>query len=74
MSLLLSRSIFFIDDEPKYDVFDFNDIHSVDFNFDVISVCDTFAISLDLKPLLESVKYAFLGPDKSLLKMDLRGH
>jgi len=39
---------------------------SVAFIVDVVSACDTSAISLDLKPLPNSLKYAFVGPDVSL--------
>jgi len=56
---------FFMDDEPKYDVFDFN-MCLVDFITDVIFAYDTSTVSLDLKPLPASLKYAFLGLDESL--------
>ena len=55
----------FMDDEPKYDVFDFN-MCLVDFITDVIFAYDTSTVSLDLKPLPASLKYAFLGLDESL--------
>jgi len=57
---------FLVDDEPKYDVFDFNDAHSVDFIPKVASTYDTFAAPLDLKPFPNSIKYALLGHDESL--------
>ena len=57
---------FFIDDEPEYNVFDF-DMWSMDFIAEVIFVCDTSAISLDIKPLPDSFKYVFLVPHESLL-------
>jgi len=56
---------FFVDDEPKYNVFDF-DTCSVDFIVDVASAYDTSTISLDLKSFPNFLKYAFLGPDESL--------
>ena len=60
---------FFMRDEPKYDVFDF-DMCVMDFITDVVSTCDTSTISstisLDLKPLPDSLQYAFLGLDEFL--------
>ena len=55
----------FVDDEPEYNVFDF-DICSVDFIAIVAFAYDTSTISLELKSFPDSLKYAFLGPDKSL--------
>ena len=49
---------FFMNDEPEYDVFDF-DTSSVDFIAEIASACDTSTVSLDLKPLHDSLKYAF---------------
>ena len=54
-----------MDDEPEYDVFDF-DTYSVDFIAEIASACDTYSVSLDLKPLLNSLKYAILSPNESL--------
>ena len=51
---------FFINDEPEYDVFDFNDACLVNFIAEVASICDTSTVPLDLKPLPESLKFAFL--------------
>ena len=56
-----------MDDEPKHDVFDFKNACSVDFVDDLVFACDAFAISLNLKPLPNSLKYIFLVPDESLL-------
>jgi len=55
---------FFMDDEHKDDVFDF-DTCFVDFMADVFA-CDTSTVSLDLKPLPDSLKYVFLGANESL--------
>jgi len=55
-----------MDDEPEYDVFDFNDACSVDFIAKFSFTCDTSAAPLDLKTLPDSLKYAFLGRDESL--------
>ena len=40
-----------VDDEPEYDVFDFNDACSMDFITKFSFACDTSAVSLDLKRL-----------------------
>ena len=32
---------------------------------EVASTCDTSAVALDLKPLIDFLKYAFLGQDES---------
>ena len=50
---------FFMDDELEYNVLDFNNACFVDFITDIASACDTYAISLDLKLLANSLKYAF---------------
>ena len=63
--LAIEYESFFMDDEPQYDMFDF-DTCSVDFIAEIASTCDTSAVSLDLKPLLKSRKYAFLGPNELL--------
>ena len=61
---------FLIDYEPEYDVFEFGDLCSTaDCLVTVISESTTESISpvaLELKPLTDSLKYAFLGPDESL--------
>ena len=57
---------FLMDDEPEYDVFDFDDACSIDLITEVVSACDTFVVSLDLKLLPDSLKYAFLRHDESL--------
>ena len=46
-------------------IFDF-DTCFMDFIADIASACDTSVVLLDLKPLSDSLKYAFLGPNKSL--------
>jgi len=56
---------FFVDAEPGYDVFDF-DTYFMVFIAEITSTCDTFGVSLDLKPLADSLKYAFLSPNESL--------
>jgi len=43
---------FLMDDEPEYDVFDFNDACSMDFITEVASACDTPAAPLDMNPCL----------------------
>ena len=58
MSLLLNDS-FLLDDEPGYDVFNFNDVCPIDFIAEVASACDTSAPSLNLKPLLDYLTYVF---------------
>ena len=50
---------FFMNNRPEYDVFDFDDVHSMDFVVDVVSICHTYIISLDRKPLADSLKYFF---------------
>jgi len=55
-----------MDDEQEYDVFDFDDVCSVDFITYVATTCDTSTIQLNPKLLSESLKYAFLGYDESL--------
>jgi len=57
---------FLVDDEPKYDVLDFNDVCSKDFINKVASICNISAAPLDLKPLPDSLNYAFLGHDGCL--------
>ena len=50
---------FLVDDEPKYDVFDFNDACSMDFITKVASACHTSAAPLDLKTLLSLLSMLF---------------
>jgi len=57
---------FLMDNEPEHDMFDFNDACSVDFIIEVAFSYDTYVVSLDLKSLPNSLKYAFLGHDDSL--------
>jgi len=61
---------FFIDDEPENDVFEFDDLCSTaDCLLAALSEFDTESVSpivLELKPLTDSLEYAFLGPDESL--------
>jgi len=62
---------FLIDDEPEYDVFEFDELCSVaDCLFTNVSESAHKSISpptLELKPLPDSLKYAFLGPEESYL-------
>jgi len=60
-------SHFFIDNEPKYDIFQFDDLCS-DFACLIASAFEFESphTSLELKPLPDGLKYAFLGPDESL--------
>jgi len=44
----------FVDDEPKYDVFDF-DTCSVDFIVEITSTCESSIVPLDVKSLLDSL-------------------
>ena len=61
---------FLIDDEPEYDVFEFDGLCSV---ADCLLIAmfesiaeSVFPIVLELKPLPDSLKYVFLGPNESL--------
>ena len=64
--LLLSKRHFFIDDEPKCDIFQFDDLCSDSVCF-ITSASKSKSphISLELKPLPNSLKYVFLGPEES---------
>jgi len=42
------------------------DIHSIDFTADVVSTCDTDTVLLNLKPLPDSLGYAFLHLNEPL--------
>ena len=61
---------FLIEDEPEYDVFEFDDLCSTaDCLFTAVSESMHESVSppaLELKPLSDSLKYAFLGPNESL--------
>ena len=58
---------FFIDDEPQHDVFEFGNLCSTSECLIAFSVdSDYLATSLDLKPLLETLKYSLLEPIKPL--------
>jgi len=61
---------FLINDEPAYDVFEFDDLCSTtDYLLTAVSEFATksvFPVTLELKPLPDSLKYAFLGLDESL--------
>ena len=55
---------FLIYDEAEYDVFQFDDLCSAsECAISSASEPDSPSISLDLKPLPDSLKYSFLGPD-----------
>jgi len=60
---------FFVDDEPEYDVFEFDDLCSTaNYLLTIVSesVHESFSPpGLELKPLTDSLKCAFLGPDES---------
>jgi len=58
---------FLMNDKLVYDMFDFNDACPMDFITEVAFAYDTSGISLDLKPLPNSTKYAGLGHDNSPL-------
>jgi len=49
-----------MDNEPEYDVLNFNDLSSMDFILEFVFACSAFTILLDLKPLPDSLKYAIL--------------
>ena len=51
MSLLLSMSLFFMDDQPVHAVFDFNDMCSMDFSANITFVCGTSAGDTSTAPL-----------------------
>jgi len=50
---------FLMDDEPEYDVFQFDDLCSA-------SECVISSASLELKPFPDSLKYSFSRPNESL--------
>jgi len=60
---------FVVDDEPEYDVFEFDDLCSVtDYLLTTVSEStpeSIFPPALELKPLSNSPKYTFLWPDES---------
>ena len=57
---------FFIDDEPEYDVFQSDDLCSTShYLIFVVSESHSPPASLELKPLLDSLKSSFLKPDES---------
>jgi len=70
MMHLLQYESFLVDDEREYDVFEFDDLYSAtDCLFTVVSDSAPKSVApptLELKPLLDSLKYAYLGPDESL--------
>jgi len=59
-----------VNNKPEYDVFEFDNLGStVDCLLTTTSVATSESVSppaLESKPLLDSLKYAFLGPDESL--------
>ena len=52
---LVEYKFFLMDDDPEYDMFDFDDVGFGDFITNVVSTCDTSTISLDLEPLPSSL-------------------
>ena len=57
---------FLVNDEPKYDAFEFDDLCST---VDCLLPAASETVSpptLELKPLPDSLKYAFIGPNESL--------
>ena len=68
MTCLLSKyEYFLINDESKYDVFGFDDLCSTSECLNAFtSEPDSPPISLELKPLLDSLRCSFLGPNGSL--------
>ena len=61
---------FLLDNEPEYDVFEFDDFRSTaDCLLIIVSESAYEYVSphaLELKPLHNSLKYVFLGPNESL--------
>jgi len=59
-----------VNDEPEYDVFDFDDLCSTIDCLVTATSESSFEsaspLALELKPLPYSLKYTFLGPDESL--------
>ena len=51
-----------IDDEPKCDVFEFDDLCSVFECLIGTASGDSHPTSLELKPLIKSIKHSFFGP------------
>jgi len=68
--LITEYESFLIDDEPEYNVFEFDDLcATADCLLTTMSesvIESIFPVALELKPLPDSHKYAFLGPDRSL--------
>jgi len=55
-----------VNDKPEYDAFEFDDLY---FTVDCLLTTTSESVSppaLELKPLPNSLKYAFLGPNESL--------
>jgi len=61
---------FLVNDEPEYDVFEFDDeCSTANCLHTTVSESSTESVSppaLELKPFSDSLKYAFLGSDESL--------
>jgi len=70
MFLVAEYKSFIMNDEPGYDVFEFDDLCSTrDYLLNVASKSAAISISppsLELKPLPSSLNYTFLRPDESL--------
>ena len=71
---------FLVNNEPKYDAFEFDDLYSIaDCLLTAASESASETVSppaLELKPLPDSLKYAFLGPNESfpiIIASDLDG-
>ena len=50
---------FLMDDEPEYDMFDFDDACFIDHTTNVASTCDTSVVPLDMKLLLTPLSIDF---------------
>jgi len=60
---------FLVNDEPEYDAFEFDDLYSIGDCF-ITAASETISRpALELKPLSDSLKYAFLGPMNLFLSL-----
>ena len=65
-----------MNDEPEYDTFEFDDLYSTADCLLTAASESAFPPTLELKPLPDSLKYAFLGPNESfpvIIASDLDG-